>query len=73
MHRALQNGCGRSAERDRAEHECDREKDNARRGETEDNRLAGSQADDKDSGDCKANGRGHRAQTQVDGPLQLIV
>ena len=29
MHRALQNGCGRSAERDRAEHECDREKDNA--------------------------------------------
>ena len=34
MHRALQNGCGRSAERDRAEHECDREKDNAGWGKT---------------------------------------
>jgi hypothetical protein len=28
MHRTLQNGCGRSAARDRAEHESDREKDN---------------------------------------------
>ena len=73
MHRALQNGCGRSAERDRAEHQCDREKDNTGWGETKHNRLAGNQSDHKDSGNCEANGRGNRAQTQVDGPLQFII
>ena len=65
MDRALQNGCGRSAERDRTEHECDREKDNAGWGETKDNRLAGNQADYKDSGNCEANGRGYRARHKL--------
>ena len=73
MDRALQKGSGRPAERVRGEYECDRKKDNAGWSETKDNRLAGNQADHKDSGNYEANGRGNRTQTQVDGPLQLII
>ena len=57
MHRALQNGCGRSAECDRAEHECNCEKDNAGWGETKHDRLTGNQPDHKDSGNGEANCR----------------
>jgi hypothetical protein len=73
MHRALQNRCRRAAESDRAQHQRDREKDNAGWRETKHNRLAGNQADHQDGGYCKANGGGSRPKTQIDGPLQLVV